>query len=142
MKTFLTCLAVLALASVSACHQQSTAPIAADPPSSVAALAGAADSGVFIAGTIAALGSFEWDAAPLTNHAATAIHEAAVAFKQGRISEGNGQKIVDAATQANNFVVKAVGLCKQNSKTGKCTGDEIAARRLLEQARAALSDIP
>lgn len=118
------------------------APVIPARAPSVVTLAAHADADLYIAGTLATLGSFEWDSAPLTNHAATAIHEAAVAYSQGRITQSAGQSIVDTSIRANNLIVKANTLCKQNAKTGKCTGDETTARKLLDQARAQMSAIP
>lgn len=132
MKLILPLAAVLALVAVSGCSHKPK----------VTELAAKADSGVFLAGTLAALGSFEWDSSPIVNHAATAVHETAVAFKEGRITEADGQKIVDAATHANDLLLQANAVCAQDNRTGKCTGDETQARALLDQARVVLSDIP
>lgn len=105
-------------------------------------LAASAEAGTFVTATLATLGSFEWDAAPLTNHAATSLHEVAVALKQQRISRDDAQKQVDEIDHAHDLIQQALTACAQNSRTGKCTKDEVAARALLDQARAALSDIP
>jgi hypothetical protein len=118
------------------------APVIPAHAPSINALAAHADAGVYIAGTLATLGSFEWDSAPLSNHAATAIHEAAVAYQQGRITESAGQSVVDTSIKANNLIVKANTLCAQNPKTGKCSGNEPQARKLLDQARGLMASIP
>lgn len=134
MKRILTAAAVLLLAGCST--------MAPRPEANVVKLAAHADSGVFIAATLASLGSFEWDSSPISNHAATAIHEAAVACKERPATCVSGQKIVDESVQANTFALRANALCAQDPKTGKCTGDEAQARHLLDQARTALSDVP
>lgn len=108
----------------------------------VTQLAAAAEAGTFVTATLATLGSFEWDAAPLTNHAATSLHEVAVALKQQRISRDDAQKQVDEIDHAHNLIQQALAACAQDSRTGKCTKDEAAARWILDQARVALSDIP
>lgn len=126
--------AVMAVAlCVSGCHrhEHDAVQLAAD-----------ADTGTFVAATLATLGSFEWDAAPLTNHAATSLHEVAVALKRQRITKDDAQKQVDAIDHAHHLIQQALTACGQDSRTGKCTKDEAAARALLDQARVALSDIP
>jgi hypothetical protein len=112
------------------------------PKNDVTELAAKAESGFFVAGTLATLGSFEWDVAPLTNHAATALHNVAVAVKDGRVSKAEGQEQVDEIVHAHDLLEQALAACAQSPKTGKCTKDEAAARALLDQARAALADIP
>lgn len=108
----------------------------------VSELAAKADSGVYLTGTLATLGSFEWDVAPLTNHAATALHNIAVAVKEGRVDKTEGQAQVDEIVHAHDLLEQALAACAQDSRTGKCTKDEGAARSLLDQARAALADVP
>lgn len=108
----------------------------------VTELAASADAGVYMTGTLAALGSFEWDVAPLTNHAATALHNIAVAVKEGRVNKTDGQAQINEIDSAHDLILQALAACAQDDRTGKCTKDEGAARALLDQARAALADVP
>ncbi len=105
-------------------------------------LASKAESGLYMTGTLAALGSFEWDAAPLQNEAAVKLHLAAVALKEGRMSVGDAQALMDDVDRAHDLITAAITACAQNSVTAKCTKDEARGRDLLDQARAALSAIP
>jgi hypothetical protein len=132
MKSLLTLTAVLALALVSACNHHTH---------NAAELAGKADSGLYLAGTLATLGSFEWDVAPLTNYAATQLHVTALDLKANRITVAQAQARMDSIDHAHDVLVQALKACAQNGQ-GKCTGDEARARLLLDKARTALSNIP
>ena len=143
MKTRLFAAALAAAAiALSGCASVQPHPSNAATHHNVTELAASAESGVFITGTLATLGSFEWDAAPLTNHAATALHNIAVAVKEGRVSKADGQAQIDEIDHAHDLIKQALAACAQNSQTGKCAKDEPGARALLDQARAALSDVP
>jgi hypothetical protein len=107
----------------------------------VVELASKAESGLYMNGTLAALGSFEWDVAPITNRAADVLLAIPLALKKGEISKAEGQSKIDAADRAHNLAKKALSACKQDAHTGKCKGDEAKARALLDQARAALSGL-
>lgn len=101
-----------------------------------------AETGVFMTGTLAVLGSFEWDAAPLYNHNASARHDAAVALKQGRITQEEAQRRLDVTDKARELLDAAVAACAQSGRTGKCTKDEANGRVLLDEARKVLADVP
>lgn len=130
--TALVAVALMALAGCPSTHHASDAKT----------LAAEAETGVFMTATLAALGSFEWDAAPLYNHNATARHEAAVALKQGRITAAEAQRRLDATDQARKLLDGALAACAQNPRTAKCTGSEATGRQLLEQAKQVLADLP
>jgi hypothetical protein len=135
--SLLTTVLVVATLSLAACVQSTPAT-----HHDAAAFASQTEAGVYLTGTLASLGSFEWDAAPLLNHAANALHGAAVALKQQRIGVDEAQRRIDSADRGHDLVLKALGTCAQDNRTGKCTKDEASARALLDQARAAMSDLP
>lgn len=133
-------LAVLAVFALAGCHQQPATQRV--ERTDAATMAANAESGVFFTGTLAALGSFEWDVAPLLNHNATARHNAAVALRDGRITKDEAQRILDVTDSARKLIDQALAACAQSPRTAKCTKDEHAGRALLEQARQTLAEIP
>lgn len=136
---------LLALSFLAACGQQSTSTNTLVPDVTthhdVAALAGKAESGLYMNGTLAALGSFEWDVAPITNRAADVLIAIPLALKKHEINKADAQTRLDAADKAHDLAQQALKACKQDSKTGKCKGNETKARALLDQAKAQLAGL-
>lgn len=131
IRTLLIVAAVLVIAAGCAKHHSDAVELAAK-----------AESGLYLTGTLAALGSFEWDAAPLLNDAAVKAHKAAVALKEGRMSKADAQSTLDTLDRAHDLIDQAMAACVQDSRTAKCTKDEVRGRDLLDQARVTLSAIP
>jgi hypothetical protein len=104
-------------------------------------LASKAQSGVFMNGTLATLGSFEWDAAPLTNKAADVLVAIPLQLKKHEITKAQAQAKLDAADRAHDLIASALTTCNQNPQTGKCRGSDSKARLLLDQAKAQLAGL-
>lgn len=136
----LVCIAALAVIALDACSPKPPAP--AKHQTEAAQLAADVESGLYITGTLASLGSFEWDVAPLLNDNAMIRHNTAVAFKEHRITVDEAQRTLDATDGVRGILEMAMDACAQNQKTGKCTKNEANARHLLDQARARLSALP
>lgn len=105
-----------------------------------ATLAGKAESGLYANATLATLGSFEWDVAPITNKAADILTAIPLAVKKGEMSKQQAQARIDAADKAHDLGQQALSACKQG-KDGKCKGNEAKARALLDQAKAQLAGL-
>lgn len=143
--------AALACSAFAGCHSHHD----------VVSLAGEAKGEVIAIGTLATLGSFEWDASPLKTHAAVGLkhlpqllHDDLAAnaslVAQGKLTPEQGklarkdlialyQGKLDKIDAAHDLIEKALSTCKQDDHTGKCTGDEKQARTLLDQARNQLA---
>jgi hypothetical protein len=94
--------------------------------------------GVFIAATLAADGSWEAKAAPSFTRLAITRRNAAIALRKGHITVDQALRIQAKADEARALLDKAVASCAQDNRTGKCTRNQVAADRLLEQATVKL----
>lgn len=145
MKHLLLLPGLIALALFAGCNPraptQEVAATAADTPThhDVAELAGKATGEVVAIGTLATLGSFSWDAAPLTTHAAAALRHIPYLVKVGKLSKEEGQAKIDEVDKAHDLIQKALKVCKQDQHTGKCKGSKVEADALLDQVRLALA---
>lgn len=142
IKTYLGLVIVAML--VSACNDPSEGSTSTGIPlagrHSATELAGKAEAGVQITATLATLGSFEWDAAPITNKAADTLIGIPLALKKHEISKTEAQQRIDQADKAHALVQKALKTCNQDPKPpAHCRGDEKKARALLDEAKAVLS---
>lgn len=126
---------------LSACAQGQQNKSAAAPKHNAAELAANADFGLAANATLAGLGSFEWDIAPLVNKAATQLELVARDYKANRITRDAGQARVDKIDGAHDLLVKSQDTCQQNPATGKCRGSEARARALLDQGRTLLEGV-
>lgn len=117
--------------------------LAVSPPVHAAdtSLGGGAVSGPFFVGTLAPANSFEAKTAPLFTRIKVIAHLTDVAYLQKRISRLKGQQVHDQALKAWTLVNAAVSVCKQDDKTGKCTGSQASADMLLDQATQAVAAI-
>jgi hypothetical protein len=135
---------LVALAFLSGCHHEPAAMtstgVPLDGPHNAAELAGKAESGLFANATLATLGSFEWDVAPIINKAADVLTAIPLALKKGEMSKQQAQTRLDAADKAHDLAQEALKACKQG-KDGKCHGSESKARTLLDQAKAQLAGL-
>src|SRR5581483_1876298 len=95
----------------------------------IVALAASANTTFYATGTLATLGSFEWDVAPLTTHAAHALKDTAAALRRGDITVDQAKAKAAALDHAHDLLSRALVTCAQDDHTGKCTGDEAAARK-------------
>lgn len=86
-------------------------------------------------GTLATLGSFEWDAAPLKTHAAAGLLHIPQLLHDHKYTKAQAQAKLDQVDAAHDLIQEALAICKQNDHTGKCTGDAVRARTLLDRAR-------
>lgn len=146
MKKFLQVLPGLAaLVLLAACDNAQVASTSTGVPldghHDAADLAGKAESGLFANATLATLGSFEWDTAPITNRAADVLTAIPMALKKHEITKAEAQQKIDAAGKAHDLVQQALKTCKQDAKSGHCKGSESKARTLLDQAKAQLAGL-
>lgn len=124
MRTLFPFLAVLALC---ACHQHQPA-----------AFAGSSVSVAFVNGTVAPLGSFEWGVAPLQTEIRRRSDLGYVQMLKGEITANESQRQHDKLQNALNLVGRAIVACKQDNKTGHCTGDQKGADELVKQAQESM----
>jgi hypothetical protein len=132
-----TALAAVSLLVLIGCSGGSPAPIAHHTDAT--SLAAKAETGLYVTGTLAALGSFEWDAAPLYSHNAMVRHTTAVALKRGMVSLEDAQRVLDETDAVRALLDQSLAACQQDDRTGKCRGDEKHARALLDAARKQLA---
>ena len=104
-------------------------------------LGASARSGVFVTGTLATLGSFAWDVAPVQTH--VAIVARVVADQLLRHAITVDQAIVAQAQleRVKHLLSRALATCNQDSRTGKCRGDELVARGDLDHAKRVLAQV-
>lgn len=114
----------------------SAAVSAAD--SSISAKAESGD-GAFVSATLAPFGSFEWVAAPRYTRNAVVRHNAARALRGKKITVAKAQEVLRTTDEVRALLDQAVKTCKQNNKTGLCTGNQVKANVLLNQADAKLA---
>jgi uncharacterized membrane protein (DUF4010 family) len=105
-------------------------------------LGASATSDFYMTGTLATLGSFDWDVAPLQTHVAVAARAVADQLLKHAITVGQAVAIQAQLVSAKNLLSKAVSTCNQDSRTGKCRGDELRARAYLSQAKRVLAGVP
>lgn len=101
-----------------------------------------ADGGSFAVGTLAALGSFEYQTAPAYTRLIMARRNATTAISKGRITVETAESVQSAADTVRKLLDSSLAVCKQNDKTGKCTGNSAKATKLLTAAEAALDTPP
>lgn len=97
--------------------------------------------GLFMAGTLAPLNSFEFKAAPAYTRLASIRRTAAVALRKGSISVDRAEAIQASADKARSLLDRSVDACKQDNKTGACTGNGRQAEQLLASAQRAIAAI-
>jgi len=132
MKSLFLAPLLAALAILSACDNTDAKP---RTHHDVTALAAQARGEVVVIGTLATLGSFEWDTAALKTHAAVGLKHIPQLLHDHQITKAQAQSSLDQIDAAHDLIEQALATCKQNDHTGKCTGSEPKARALLDQAR-------
>lgn len=101
-------------------------------------LQGSANSvSIFATGTLAPLGSFEMQTAPVYTRVAVVAHLTALALERKQISVQEAKTVYRAAHHAKALADKSLQACAED-KLGKCTGDEAKAMSILGQAYLAL----
>lgn len=135
MKYLMLAMGLCALALASGCSQSEGKT---RTHHNVVELAAKAKGEVHVIGTLATLGSFEWDAAPLKTHAAADLYSIPQALHDHKLTADQAQAKIDRVDHAHDLIQNALKVCRQNDQTGKCTGNEAQARALLEQAKAEL----
>jgi hypothetical protein len=133
LKILLTACALCGGASVAliACRQQAPAALEATPPADDA-------TELFAEATLAPVGSFEYQAAPLYTRNAANRHKAAVQLRHHRITAEEAQLAQNKADQIRLLLDRAIALCKEDDHTGQCTGDAKQASGALAEALVAL----
>jgi hypothetical protein len=107
----------------------------------VVALAAKAKGEVHVIGTLATLGSFEWDAAPLKTHAAAELLHIPQMLHDHQLTAADAQAKLDAIDAAHDLIEQALTVCHQDDSTGHCRGSTAKAQALLNQARQAMSAV-
>lgn len=115
------------------CGRHTAAPAANASP-----LAGTGASVAFVVGTVAPVGSFEWGIAPLQTEIRRKSDLGKVQLLKGEISPEDAQRQHDRLQNALELVGTAIVACKQDNKTGQCTGDRKSADRLIVQAQESM----
>lgn len=95
----------------------------------------------FAVGTLAPIGSFEFAEAAGYTQIAMLRHQAQTALIAHTISTSQAQYLQNRTQDVFNELDMAMALCKQDSHTGKCTGDKRKANVHLRHARALLAKI-
>jgi hypothetical protein len=106
---------------------------------SLGAKATADSGGVYMAASLAPLGSFEWVAAPRYTELATVRHNAAVKLRKGQISVEQAEAVQARADGVRKLLDAAVAACAQDDRTGQCQGSTQKASRLLVRASTQLA---
>lgn len=104
-------------------------------------LASNAESQLVVVGSLATLGSFEWDVAPLRTHIGIAAKIIATRFKRGELTYDQATQVQVELLNAKSLLDQASAACDQNDHTGKCRGSEVKARSLLDSARRVLDAV-
>lgn len=117
------------------------APRAAPAHSNITELAAQAKGEAIAVGTLASLGSFEYDIAAIKTHDKVVYLHAAYLYKVHEITKDVGQKYLDAADKALDLLHQAEKMCNQGSN-GHCQGNDSKARALADQAKTVLAPIP
>lgn len=142
MKKLLAC--ALATMLVAACaHAPQPKPAATTAAVRVQDISGAIVVGPddFMAGTIAGLNTFEFEAAPVYTKLVMVRHESASLEKSQRITKEHAMEVLTQADKVRAQLDQAVTTCKQNNSTGKCTGNSALAHQQLQSARSLLDQI-
>jgi len=108
----------------------------------VAAMSASADSELFVVGTLAPLGSFEYETAPVLTHLAVLDRHADASFKDGEISHDEAAEVLARGDSVYAIIAQATEVCKPGVHSGKCTGDREKAEELLAEARREAAAIP
>lgn len=94
------------------------------------------------AGTLAPVGSFEWQAAPVATQLALREHEERDAIRSGAATDR--QAAVDFIMRAmavRKELGQAVGDCAEDDRTGQCTGSRAQAESELDDAAQGLASL-
>lgn len=116
----------LALLTLCGCHPKTTP------------LQGASLSVAFTVATLAPVGSFEWGLAPLQSEVVRQATLAKVQVLKGELTPEAAQEISEKLEKAHELLQQAIDTCKEDDKTGKCTGDGAAATEYAQAARKAM----
>lgn len=98
-------------------------------------------SGVHMSATLETFGSFGWRAAPSYTRLATVRRATANDLRNGRISVARAEEIQRRADHVRSLLDRAKAACRQDDRTAKCNGDQLAAERLLDEANRVLARI-
>lgn len=117
-------------------------PVARGTLAQQISLGASATSGFYMTGTLATLGSFDWDVAPVQTHVAIAARATADKLLKHAITVSQAIAIQAELKQAKHLLSEAITTCDQNARTGKCRGDELRARGYLDHAKRVLASVP
>jgi hypothetical protein len=108
----------------------------------VASMKASADSQLFVVGTLAPLGSFEYESSPLLTRLAVLDRHADSALQRGQISHDAAADVLAEGDSAYAVIAQATRVCDPAAHTGKCQGDRKGAKELLGEARRTVQGIP
>ncbi len=104
-------------------------------------LGASATSGIYVTGTLATLGSFAWDVAPVQTHVAIVARLVADQLLKHAISVDQAIVAQAQLERTKRLLAEALATCHQDSHTGKCRGDELKARGYLDHAKRVLAQV-
>lgn len=107
----------------------------------VASMQASADSELFVVGTLAPLGSFEYETSPLLTRLAVLDRHADSSLKRAQISRDEASEVLAEGDSAYAIIAQATRLCDPAPHTGKCRRDRRKVDALLEEARRAVGAI-
>lgn len=105
-------------------------------------LGSTASSQMFVVGTLASLGSFEYQTSPLLSELAVKRRLAAHALLNRQISVDQAVAVQTDADHARRLIDGATRACDPAPHTGRCRASRSEVAPLLEQAKRAVAAIP
>lgn len=102
---------------------------------SVSPLGASADSALIVVGTLAPLGSFDYETAPLVNRLTVLKRHAADAFLRNEISRDQAAEVQAKGDETYAVIAAATRVCSPAPHTGKCTGSRRQVDELLGEAK-------
>jgi hypothetical protein len=100
------------------------------------------DSSIAVVGTLAPLGSFEYETSPLTNRMAVLLRHAGDAYLRHEISRDQASEVKAESESAYAIIAQATRVCDPVPHTGKCQAPRKEVDELLEDARVGVAAIP
>lgn len=91
--------------------------------------------------TLCVVGGYGCELSPSYTKLIVIRHEATTLLKAKDITKTHAVRVQQQANQARQLLDESWKVCQPSPHTEKCLGDQLAARKLLEQAKAVLSGI-
>lgn len=101
-----------------------------------------AESQVIVIGTLAPLGSFDYETAPLVTRLAVVKRDAAVSLLRDQITREQAEEVQARGDSAYAVIAQATRLCDPAPHTGKCRRPRAKVDELLEEATRQVAAVP